>query len=171
MAERPVKVIVVMGVSGCGKTTIGAMLAARLGWNFVDGDDLHPPENVGKMRQGIALTDTDRWPWLDSIARWIDAARAGRPGIVTCSALKRSYRDRLLAGRADVRLVYLHGDFKLIAARQAARQGHFMPSSLLESQFATLEPPAADEHALAFSVDLPPAVIVAAVIAATRPTS
>ena len=163
MAES-VKAIVVMGVSGSGKTTVAALLAGRLGWDFVDGDDLHPAENVAKMRAGTPLTDMDRWPWLDTIAAWIDAARAGKPGVVTCSALKRVYRDRLLAGRPDVRLVYLHGSFDVIAARQAARQGHFMPASLIESQFATLEPPGADEHAISVAVDLAPEVIVAEII-------
>jgi carbohydrate kinase (thermoresistant glucokinase family) len=165
MAEQ-VKAIVVMGVSGSGKTTIGELLAGRLGWDFVDGDDLHPPANVAKMRAGTPLTDADRWPWLDAIAGWIDTARAGRPGVVTCSALKRVYRDRLLGGRPEVRLVYLHGSFEMIAARQAARRGHFMPASLIESQFATLEPPGADERAISVAVDLAPEVIVGAVLAA-----
>ncbi len=153
-----------MGVSGSGKTTIAALLAGGLGWNFADGDDLHPAANVAKMKSGTPLTDEDRWPWLDIIAAWIDTARAGRPGVVTCSALKRVYRDRLLAGRADVRLVYLHGSYDVIATRQAARQGHFMPASLIQSQFATLEEPGADEHPISVAVDLAPDVIVAEVI-------
>ena len=161
MSANTVKAIVVMGVSGSGKTTVGALLAGRLGWNFVDGDDLHPPANVAKMRAGTPLTDEDRWPWLDVIAAWIDTARAARPGVVTCSALKRVYRDRLLADRPDVRLVYLHGSYDVIATRQAARQGHFMPASLIASQFATLEEPGADERAISIAVDLEPDVIVA----------
>jgi gluconokinase len=163
MAEQ-VQAIVVMGVSGSGKTTVAALVAGRLGWDFVDGDDLHPAANVAKMRAGTPLADADRWPWLDIIAAWIDAARAGRPGVVTCSALKRVYRDRLLAGRPDVRLVYLHGSFDMIASRQAARQGHFMPASLIESQFATLEPPGADERPISVAVDLAPEVIVGEII-------
>jgi gluconokinase len=163
MAEQ-VQAIVVMGVSGSGKTTVAALLAGGLGWDFVDGDDLHPAANVAKMRAGTPLADADRWPWLDIIAAWIDAARAGRPGVVTCSALKRVYRDRLLAGRPDVRLVYLHGSFDMIASRQAARQGHFMPASLIESQFATLEPPGADERPISVAVDLAPEVIVGEII-------
>lgn len=163
------KVILVMGVSGSGKTTIGALLAGTLGWDFADGDDLHPPENVAKMRGGTPLTDEDRWPWLDAIAAWIDAHRgAGAPGVITCSALKRIYRDRLLAGRGDVRLVYLHGSYDVVAGRQAARQGHFMPASLIQSQFATLEEPGVDEHPLALPVDLPPVEIVARIVKELR---
>ncbi len=169
MPSAPVSVIVVMGVSGSGKTTIGALLAGRLGWAFADGDDLHPQANVAKMRGGTPLTDNDRWPWLDEIASWIDTRRStGTPGVVTCSALKRIYRDRLLAGRSDVRLVYLHGSFDVVAMRQAARQGHFMPSSLIESQFATLEAPGSDENPLAIAVDLPPGDIVSEIVASLR---
>ena len=159
-------VIVVMGVSGSGKTTIGALLAGRLGWAFADGDDLHPQANVAKMHGGTPLTDADRWPWLAAIADWIDAHRGPGHGVITCSALKRAYRDRLLAERPDVRLVYLQGSQDLISHRQAARQGHFMPSSLIESQFATLEEPADDEHPLVVPVDLQPGEIVDRIIAA-----
>ncbi len=159
----PVTVVLVMGVSGSGKTTIGALLAGRLGWDFADGDDLHPPANVAKMKSGTPLTDADRWPWLDAIAAWIDSHRAaGQHGVVTCSALKRVYRDRLLLGRCDVRLVYLYGSYDVIAARQAARQGHFMPSTLIKSQFDTLEPPTADERPIVMPVDLSPVAIVKA---------
>eukprot|EP01037_Dinobryon_pediforme_P001514 gene1514-1537_t len=162
-------VVLVMGVSGSGKTTIGALLAGTLGWDFADGDDLHPPANVAKMRSGTPLTDEDRWPWLDAIAAWIDAHRQnGTPGVITCSALKRVYRDRLLAGRDDVRLVYLHGSFEVVAGRQAARQGHFMPASLIQSQFATLEEPGPDEHPLSEPVDLPPPEIVRRIMDALR---
>ena len=170
MAERTRdSVILVMGVSGSGKTTIGALLAGTLGWDFADGDDLHPPANVAKMRGGTPLDDTDRWPWLDAIGAWIDLHRvAGNPGVITCSALKRVYRDRLLVGRGDVRLVYLHGSYDVVAGRQAARQGHFMPASLIQSQFATLEEPGADEHPLALPVDLPPVEIVAKIIGQLR---
>lgn len=166
MGESGPSVIVVMGVSGSGKTTIGALLAGRLGWMFEDGDDFHPAENVAKMKGGTPLSDADRWPWLDSIAAWIDELRqTGRHGVVTCSALKRVYRDRLLVGRADVRLVYLRGDKGMIGDRQAARQGHFMPASLVDSQFATLEEPAAEERPLVVCVGMSPEAIVAEIVA------
>jgi gluconokinase len=132
-------IVVLMGVSGAGKTTIGKLVAARLGWRFIEGDDYHPQENVAKMAAGIPLEDDDRWPWLDALNRRI---RAERNAIVTCSALKESYRRRLLAGIADARLVYLHAPKALIATRVVERKHKFMPASLLESQFATLEPPA-----------------------------
>lgn len=162
----PLRVLVVMGVSGSGKTTVGAMLAGKLGWEFVDGDDFHPAANVAKMHGGQPLGDADRWPWLDSIARWIDAVRAtdGR-GIVACSALRRAYRDRLVDGRPDVALVFLVGDERLIAARQAARHGHYMPASLVASQFAALEPPGDGERVIEVSVAPPAAEVVVAVSA------
>jgi carbohydrate kinase (thermoresistant glucokinase family) len=142
-----VTVLVIMGVSGCGKSTIAALLAGRLSWPFAEGDDMHPPEIVAKMHAGHPLTDTDRRPWLERIAAWIDEQiAAGRSALVTCSALKRSYRD--LLRREQVMFVYLHGDFEVISRRLAARQGHFMPAALLESQFADLEPPTADEQAI-----------------------
>lgn len=148
-------VAVLMGVSGCGKSTIAGVLAARTGWDLCEGDDLHPAENVTKMAAGRALTDADRWPWLRALAGWIrDHTEAGRPGIVTCSALKRSYRD-VLRG-PDVLFVYLHGTREQIAARLAARHGHYMPRSLLDSQFATLEPPDEAEHALWIDIGPPP---------------
>lgn len=134
-------IVVLMGVSGCGKTTIGAALAAALGWPFIEGDDLHPPENVAKMAAGIPLTDEDRWPWLDRIVvelRRITAS--GGNAVLACSALRRSYRDRLAQG-GDVRFVYLRGDRQTIAARLAARRHRYMPATLLDSQFATLEEP------------------------------
>jgi carbohydrate kinase (thermoresistant glucokinase family) len=133
-------IVVLMGVSGVGKSTIGRLLATSLGWRFIEGDEYHPPENVAKMAAGIALEDSDRWPWLDALNRRI---RGERNAIVTCSALKESYRERLLAGIADARIVYLHAPKAVIAARVAERKHKFMPASLLESQFATLEPPAA----------------------------
>src|SRR2546425_4323144 len=133
-------ILVVMGVSGSGKTTIAKALADRLGWAFEEGDDLHPGSDVTKMHSGHPLDDRDRWPWLEKVAGWIDGWRqAGKSGVITCSALKRSYRDFLARGRPEVRLLYLHGDIELIAARLAARRGHFMPASLLGSQLATLE--------------------------------
>src|SRR5579871_2118636 len=133
-------VIILMGVSGSGKSTVGAMLAARLHWPFEDGDWFHPPANVEKMHKGLPLTDDDRWPWLRAIADWIDEERRhGRHGVIACSALKRRYRDVLIGGRGDVRLVYLRGDEALIARRIATRHEHFMPQSLLHSQFEALE--------------------------------
>lgn len=158
-------VLVVMGVSGSGKTTIAALLAHRLHWDFVDGDSFHPAANVAKMQSGVALTDEDRWPWLEKVAAWIDATRsAGGQGVVACSALKRSYRDVLLQGRNDVRLVYLDADFDVVLQRMSNRTGHFMPVALLESQFAALEPPGLDEHPVVVSVNAEPAVIVADVL-------
>ncbi len=159
-------VLVVMGVSGSGKTTIAALLAGRLGWEYEDGDDFHPPENVAKMHGGTPLTDEDRWPWLHAIAAWIDATRAtGRHGVVVCSALRRVYRDILLAGRPDVRLIYLQGDKRLIAKRQAARLNHYMPATLVDSQFAALEEPMPDEHPITVSVAPRPSEIVQAIMA------
>jgi carbohydrate kinase (thermoresistant glucokinase family) len=150
-------VLVLMGVSGCGKSTIAGILAGRLRWDLGEGDDLHPPENVAKMAAGHPLTDDDRWPWLDRVALWIrERTDAGRPGIITCSALKRSYR-RMLCGDHVV-FVYLHGSRELIADRLAMRHGHYMPASLLDSQFADLEPPRDDEQAIWIDIATPPNV-------------
>ncbi len=147
-------VLLVMGVSGSGKTTVARALADALGWDYQEGDDLHPPANVAKMRAGIPLTDEDRQPWLAAIGAWIDdQAHTGRPGIVTCSALKRAYRDGLRRGRPQVRLVFLEGSRKLIADRLSHRKGHFMPPSLLDSQFAALEDPGADEPVIDVEID------------------
>ena len=155
-----------MGVSGSGKTTIAALLAGRLGWDYEDGDDFHPPANVAKMQGGTPLTDEDRWPWLRAIADWIDATRAAAGhGIVACSALRRAYRDILVSDRPDVRLVYLRGDRALIARRQAARHNHFMPASLVDSQFAALEEPGADERPVVVSVEPRPGEVVDDIIA------
>ena len=158
-------VLVLMGVSGSGKTTVAAMLAGRLDVHFLEGDDLHPPANVEKMHGGTPLTDEDRWPWLHDIAAWIDATRrVGNHGTVACSALKRAYRDVLVGERPDVRIVYLKGERDLIARRLAARDGHFMPPSLLDSQFATLEEPQADEHPIVVSIVAHPRRIVEEIV-------
>jgi gluconokinase len=144
-------VLVLMGVSGSGKSTVGALLAGRLGWDFEEGDDLHPVANVEKMAAGHPLDDEDRWPWLAKVAQWIVAhTTTGRPGVITCSALKRSYRD-VLRGEHVV-FVDLAGTREQIARRLVKRHGHFMPSSLLDSQFDALEPPTSDENAI--TVDL-----------------
>jgi gluconokinase len=144
-------VLVIMGVSGSGKSTVAGMLAGRLGWDLAEGDDMHPPANVAKMAAGHPLDDADRWPWLDQIAVWIrEHAEAGRPGIITCSALKKSYRDVL---RGDhVVFVDLVGTHDQIAARLTARHGHFMPAGMLDSQIETLEPPSAEEDAIRIDV-------------------
>lgn len=154
-------VAVLMGVSGSGKTTIAQGVADREGWRLVEGDDFHPPENVAKMKAGTPLTDEDRWPWLRALAHEIDAIRQrGESAVVTCSALKQAYRHILIDGRPDVLLVYLKGSHDLIARRMAARKGHFMPPSLLDSQFATLEEPSAEEHPIVVSIDATPGEIV-----------
>jgi gluconokinase len=154
-------ILVVMGVSGSGKTTIGERLAARLGWPYQEGDALHPPANVAKMHSGTPLDDADRLPWLQTIAAHIDEWRAkGSPGILTCSALKRRYRDIIIGDRPDVRLVYLKGSKDEIGGRLADRQGHFMPAALLKSQFEALEEPGPDERPITVSVDGTPDEIV-----------
>jgi len=154
-----------MGVSGSGKTTIASMLAHRLHWIFEDADWFHPPSNVEKMHAGEPLTDEDRWPWLYGIAAWIDATRrGGNHGVIGCSALKRAYRDILIGARKDVRLVYLKGDRGLIGRRLALRVGHFMPANLLDSQFATLEEPQPDEHAIVVSIAPHPREIVEKIV-------
>ncbi len=160
-AEQPV--LVVMGVSGSGKSTVAGLLAGQLGWDLGEGDDMHPDENVQKMADGVPLTDEDRWPWLETIASWItEHTMAGIPGIITCSALRRSYR-LVLRGR-NVIFVFLSGEGARISRRMGARTGHFMPSTLLESQLGTLEPPTADENFLLLDIALRPAQIAAEVI-------
>jgi gluconokinase len=146
--------LIVMGVSGSGKSTIGERLAERLAWSYEDGDKFHPASNVAKMSAGHPLTDTDRWPWLMAIADEIDrVSRVGQHAVIACSALKRAYRDVLVHGRNDVRIVFLNGTQELIANRLAQRKGHFMPPGLLESQFMTLEPPEAGEDPVTVSID------------------
>ena len=159
--QQSARVAVIMGVSGSGKTTVGEMLAEKVGWRFQEGDALHPPENVAKMHAGHALDDKDRAPWLASIAAHIDAwLQQGERGIVTCSALKRAYRDIIIGDRAGVRLVYLEGSRELLASRMAGRKGHFMPPSLLDSQLETLEIPGPDEHPIIVSVESSVEIIV-----------
>jgi carbohydrate kinase (thermoresistant glucokinase family) len=154
-------IVVVMGVSGSGKTTVASLLAERLGCAFQDGDDLHPSANVAKMKSGTPLTDADRIPWLQAIARHIDAWRErGEVGVVTCSALKRAYRNIIVGKRSDVALVYLKGPRALIHDRLMARTAHFMPVGLLDSQFATLQEPAADERPVVVDIGPTPAQIV-----------
>jgi gluconokinase len=146
--------LVVMGVSGSGKSTIADHLAGRLGWRYEDGDVFHPASNVAKMSAGQPLTDEDRWPWLRAIADEIDrVCAASERAVIACSALKRTYRDILVHGRNDVRIVFLNGTQDLIASRLAARKGHFMPAGLLASQFKTLEPPQPGERPIAVSID------------------
>jgi gluconokinase len=158
-------IVVVMGVSGSGKSTVAALLAAALGCQFQEGDDLHPPENVEKMRSGTPLTDADRMPWLRKIAEEIDGWRTrGECGVLTCSALKRSYRDLIIGDRQDVVLIYLKGSPDLIHRRMAARHEHFMPIALLDSQFATLEEPPPDEHPIIVDVGGNPPDIAHAIV-------
>ena len=153
--------VIVMGVSGSGKSTIGEALAKRLSWRYEDGDKFHPAGNVAKMAAGQPLTDEDRWPWLGAIADQIDRlSAAGVRSVIACSALRRVYRDILVHGCQDVRLVYLNGTQALIADRLSRRKGHFMPQGLLTSQFNTLEPPTADEHAVTVSTAAPVKTIV-----------
>jgi len=153
--------LIVMGVSGSGKTTVGEKLAARIGWRYEDADHFHPASNVAKMSAGQPLTDEDRWPWLAAIAAEIDrASDAGEHIVIGCSALRRVYRDVLVHGRPDIRIVYLEGTQALIADRLGSRKGHFMPPGLLTSQFKTLEPPTPDEHAVTVSIDAPAEIIV-----------
>jgi carbohydrate kinase (thermoresistant glucokinase family) len=164
-----VAIVVVMGVSGSGKTTVARLVADTLKCPFLEGDDLHPPANVAKMKSGTPLTDADRLPWLQAIAGKIDAwRRRGDSGVVTCSCLKRSYRDILIGARTDVTLAYLKGSRALIERRMAARHNHFMPVALLDSQFGTLEEPTADEHAIVVDVDGRPPDIAAEIVRQLR---
>ena len=165
-------VIIVMGVAGSGKTTVASQTAQRLHWHFAEADSFHPPANIARMRDGIPLTDEDRWPWLDAIAAWIDSMRAaGEHCVVACSALKRAYRARLAAGHHDVRFVYLKGDYDIVAARMSGRTGHYMPLSLLQSQFDALEEPDPAENAIVAPIEKPPEEIVAAIVAALGVTN
>lgn len=152
------RAVVVMGVAGCGKSTVAALLAERLGWELLEGDVLHPPANVERMAAGIPLTDDDRAPWLAAIADWMDERlSAGRSVVVACSALARRYRDVLR--RDEVVFVYLAGTPELLAERLASREHHFMKAGMLRSQLATLEAPAADEHHLTLAIDAAPSAL------------
>ncbi|MFJ5839352.1 gluconokinase [Streptomyces shenzhenensis] len=162
---RTPHVVVVMGVAGTGKTTIGPLLAARLGVPYAEGDDFHPPANIAKMSAGTPLDDADRWPWLDAIGGWAHG-RAGLGGVVSSSALKRSYRDRLRAAAPGIVFVHLTGDRALIEDRMAHRQGHFMPTALLDSQFATLQPLKPDEPGVTVDVSGSPYEITERAVAA-----
>jgi carbohydrate kinase (thermoresistant glucokinase family) len=158
-----------MGVSGCGKTTVAELLAERLGWDLAEADFFHSPANVEKMRSGTPLSDEDRRPWLEAIAAWIDAQRAaGKPGVVTCSALKRRYRDVIVGNRDDVALVYLKGDRDLIAKRLAARKHEYMPATLLASQFEALEEPGEEEKPIVVSIERKPEDIVREILQRLR---
>jgi len=158
-------ILVIMGVSGAGKTTIAEELVARLGWPFQEGDALHPESNVAKMHAGIPLNDADREPWLKAVAAWIDGQRAKkRPGIITCSALKRAYRDIIIGDRPEARLVYLRGSRELIAGHLAGRHGHFMPAGLLQSQIEALEQTGPDEEPLIVDIGPPPGKVAEEII-------
>jgi len=161
------EVLVLMGVAGCGKTTVAAVLSGRLDWPFEEGDALHPQSNVEKMRSGHPLTDEDRQPWLETVATWVEECLdAGSNGLITCSALKRSYREIINRRGHGVKFVYLHGSHELIAERLATRHGHFMPPSLLDSQFATLQEPAPDEPAVRIEIGGSPSAIANDIIKA-----
>jgi gluconokinase len=164
-SHKKISAIIVMGVSGSGKSTVAEALAARLGFTCGDGDSYHPQANIDKMQAKIPLTDEDRWPWLQAIAADIDQkADAGRPIVIACSALKRTYRDILVDGRDDVRIAFLKGSKDLIAQRLANRRNHFMPPSLLDSQFNALEEPGSDEPAITVSIDASVENIVDAIV-------
>ena len=157
--------LIMMGVSGSGKSTIADKLAEWIGWRSVDGDKFHPASNIAKMSAGHPLTDEDRWPWLKAIAAEIDrSCKADEKAVIACSALKRSYREILVHGRDDVRIIYLNGSKQLIADRLAERRGHFMPPGLLDSQFTTLEPPDESEHPVTVSIAGTPDEIVVDII-------
>ena len=162
----PTITIVLMGVSGSGKSSVMKRLARHLGWPAAEGDAFHSPENVAKMASGVPLTDEDRWPWLDALAAWIgERERAGENALVTCSALKREYRDRLRDGHPSVWFVHLTAGRAILAERVERRRGHYMPASLLASQLSTLEPLAADEPGITLSTDLSKGRAIEAILA------
>jgi gluconokinase len=159
-------IVIVAGVAGSGKTTIGSLLAGELGWEFEDGDDLHPAANIAKMKAGHPLTDEDRRPWLNAVAGWIDQrAAAGRSGVIACSALKRAYRDELLDGRPELRMIFLEVISRdTLAARLKGRHGHFFRPEMLDSQLAAVEPPLPAERVIVVDDDNPPAEVVREII-------
>jgi gluconokinase len=160
MADTQPQIVIVMGVAGSGKTTIGQRVAAALGWAFAEGDKFHSPANVAKMAGGTPLTDEDRWPWLDAIGTWIrEQTAANRSGVVACSALKRAYRDRLRAAWPALRVVHLEATREELRRRVGDRPGHFFPERLVDSQLADLEPPGPDENPIVVSVGEPDAVV------------
>lgn len=161
--------IVVMGVSGCGKSTIGALIAGALGVPFVDGDSLHPQSNIEKMAGGQPLNDDDRWPWLAAVGKTLtDAGGQGSGMVIACSALRRAYRDAILEAAPNTRFVHLSGSREVLASRLEGRSGHFMPPALLDSQFATLEPLADDEPGIVVDIDQQVPAIVSEAVAAIR---
>jgi gluconokinase len=161
--------VVVMGVSGCGKTTVGEGVAEVVGWRFAEGDAYHPRSNIDKMASGEALTDEDRQPWLERLASWIgEQEAAGRSSVLSCSALRRSYRDVLRSGAPDVRFVHLHGDRSILEERLSTRAGHFFPARLLDTQLATLEELARDEAGVVVDLDLAPEEQIAQAVAWVR---
>ncbi len=161
--------VVVMGVSGCGKTTVGEGVAEVLGWRFAEGDAYHPRANIDKMASGTALTDEDRRPWLERLASWVgEQEAAGRSSVLSCSALKRSYRDVLRSGAPDVRFVHLHGDRSILEERLSTRAGHFFPARLLDDQLETLEELAPDEAGVVVDLDLAPEEQIAQAVAWLR---
>ncbi|MEJ5998223.1 gluconokinase [Corynebacterium sp. H130] len=168
MDHQPIH-LVLMGVSGCGKTSVARALAQRLSWPYAEADDFHPQENKDKMAAGIALNDDDRWPWLESLSRWMSAnAMAGNSTVVTCSALKKSYRDLLSRSSGKVFFVHLSGPQELIAQRMSARTGHFMPTTLLPSQFATLEQLGEEENGITLDINASVNELADQVIAAVK---
>jgi carbohydrate kinase (thermoresistant glucokinase family) len=169
MNTTPLRLIV-MGVSGCGKSTMAAALSERLGLDMVDGDDLHRPESVAKMRAGVALQDADRWPWLDRIGDYLAGSPDGVLGrVVACSALRRAYRERIRAHAGEVCFLFLQGDYALIAQRMRLRVGHYMQADLLDSQFQTLETPAPDEtDVITLDIDMPMAALIDQAVSALQ---
>ena len=169
VGAAPVHHLVLMGVAGSGKTTLAAILTERLGVPSAEADEFHPPANIAKMSAGTPLDDDDRWPWLESIRDWLTAqTRAGQPSVVTCSALKRAYRDVLRTAEGRVRFVHLTAAPDLLEQRMAHRAGHFMPTTLLPSQLATLEPLDDDEDGVSVVVDVPPEAVADRTLAALR---
>jgi carbohydrate kinase (thermoresistant glucokinase family) len=158
-------IVLVAGVAGSGKSTVGSLLARQLGWEFEDGDDLHPAANIAKMRAGVPLTDEDRLPWLLAVAAWMDQIiSAGKSGVIACSALKRAYREELRAGRPALRIIFLQVSHEILAARLASRHGHFFRPQLLSSQLADTEVPLPPERAIVVTADGPPADVAAEII-------